>query len=98
MSKIRESARDEFCTVRLPGYCNFDTTTTVLAHLPGAGWALKAPDYQGAYACSGCHDVLDGRVKTDFSPMYLENSHYRGVIETQELLREKNLIAVVGES
>ena len=32
--KLRDSARGQDCTLRLPGICNFDSATTVLAHLP----------------------------------------------------------------
>ncbi len=39
--KVRDSARGQDCTVRIPGTCNFDPATTVLAHLPCArrAWA-----------------------------------------------------------
>lgn len=51
--------------VRLPGVCNFDETTTVLAHVRRggvAGMGQKPPDLCGVWACSACHDVIDGRV------------------------------------
>ena len=61
MSKLRDSARGQECQVRLPGICNFDRATTVLAHLNGGGMAMKQSDLFGAYSCSSCHDIVDGR-------------------------------------
>ena len=65
MTPIRKSARDQACTICLPGICNRDASTTVLCHsnylADGKGMGLKAPDTAAAYGCSACHDVLDGR-------------------------------------
>lgn len=62
---IRQSARGEECTIRLPMVCNYDPATTVLCHsnelADGKGMGLKAPDTEAAYGCSACHDVVDGR-------------------------------------
>lgn len=63
--KICESAIGEPCTMRLQGVCNHDWDTTVWAHSPfeedGHGTSTKSHDCFGCYACSACHDVLDGR-------------------------------------
>tara|TARA_Y100000310_G_scaffold288922_1_gene314988 strand:- start:390 stop:734 length:345 start_codon:yes stop_codon:yes gene_type:complete len=63
--KLRDSARDQACTLNIIGACNHRTDTTVLAHLPGTlpGVGAKACDLFAAYACSDCHDVLDGRAQ-----------------------------------
>lgn len=62
---IRDSARDEECTVRIVGACVGGTDTTVWSHFPSLasdrGMGLKPVDLCGAYACRGCHDVVDGR-------------------------------------
>lgn len=62
---IRDSARDEECTVRITGVCNHDPKTTVWSHAPlgaaGKAGALKALDLCGCYSCAACHDVVDGR-------------------------------------
>lgn len=67
MSAITESARDEDCTIRMPGVCNFDRSTTVWAHANGSaagkGMWMKSNDLLGAYACYACHQVVDGHVK-----------------------------------
>lgn len=59
-TNLRQLAKDRQCQVRAPG-CNFDPTTTVLAHLNGAGLSQKHPDLLGAWACSACHDFVDNR-------------------------------------
>lgn len=65
--KILESARGESCALRIPGVCNNDPSTVVWSHSPfasdGRGMGTKAHDILGAYCCSACHDVIDGRVK-----------------------------------
>lgn len=61
---LREFARGQTCTTRIPGVCNQDPETVVLAHcnLFGiGGMAMKAPDLCGAHVCSACHDALDMR-------------------------------------
>lgn len=70
MSKIRKSARGKQCLVRIPGACNFNPETTIAAHISIAGlhgMGLKANDLLTVRSCSGCHDVIDGRVKSGFS-------------------------------
>ena len=63
--RIREAARDEECSIRIAGVCNFRTDTTVWCHLPGIaggrGMGFKAIDLCGAFGCVACHDVVDGR-------------------------------------
>jgi hypothetical protein len=66
--KLRKAARGRQCFVRLPGVCNGNPETTVLAHLRRGGVAgvgQKPVDLCGVYACSSCHDVIDGRVRAD---------------------------------
>lgn len=96
MSKITQSAKGEACTVRISGYCNGDENTTVLAHINGVrfkhGTGIKASDLLGAYCCSSCHDVLDGRVRSHYTRDELKLDHYEGVFETQLKLIEKGLI------
>lgn len=60
---MRDSAEGEECTIRIPEFCNGNSETTVLCHLPdqSAGMARKADDVSAAYGCSSCHDVIDGR-------------------------------------
>lgn len=64
MSKLRESACRQECTLQLPRICKLDNDAVVLAHvrlfgLGGIG--MKPSDIHGVYACSECHDWLDRR-------------------------------------
>lgn len=61
MSKLRQSARGQECSLRLPGICNGNPETTVLAHLNcvDKGMGFKSPDHWGVFACSSCHQALD---------------------------------------
>jgi hypothetical protein len=91
--KIRASAKGEKCTVRQPDCCNFNTETTVFAHLPVGqrGTAIKTPDLFGVYACSNCHDAIDRRSKgTKIAPADL----LRALTETQMRLVEKGLLLI----
>ena len=101
MSKIREAARGQHCTVRLPGVCNADPATVVLAHPPvsNGGLALKGSDIDGAFACSDCHDVIDDRAAAehlDLADVLL--SWIRGSQETRGRLVRMGLIRHSGES
>lgn len=93
MSKIRESARGEECQVRIPVICNFNPETTVFAHKGGAGMGTKSSDLLGAYCCSNCHDVIDGRSDpVIYSRNSVELAFYEGIFRTQLILLEKGLI------
>ncbi len=93
MSKITESARGEECQIRLYKHCNGNPETTVFCHLGGAGMGRKSSDIHGAYGCSDCHDVVDGRVGTNYNTKdEVDLAFYEGVIRTQQILLEKGLI------
>ena len=92
MAKIdlRKEARGRDCQVRLPGICNFNPETTVLAHyrmagLNGAG--IKPDDIFGAWCCVACHDACDFRVKTNYTREELRLALAEGVFRTQQILR-----------
>lgn len=69
-----------------------ENLTTVLAHLNGAGLALKSYDCHASFACANCHDVLDGRIMSNYENEWLELIHLRGVIKTQERWIAKGLM------
>lgn len=94
MSKIRKSAQGEDCQVRLFGICNGNPETVIFAHKGGGGMAMKSPDILGAYCCSSCHDVIDGRVKTEISRKAIKIDFYDGIFRTQLILIEKGLINI----
>ena len=95
MSKIRKSARNEDCSVRLPEICNFNSETTVFAHLSNSfSAANRSNDIHGCYCCSACHDVIDGRRKSDFSELDILTATKDAMIETQLKLIAKGLLCI----
>lgn len=89
---LRQLARGRECQVRLPGICNGDPSTTVLAHYRMAGVSgigMKSPDVLGAWACSACHDAIDRRAHMDLDRDYVRLAHLEGMARTQyALIRE----------
>lgn len=96
MSKIRKSAKGKSCTVRLIGTCNGNSETVVFAHIGKIrGWAFKCGDNFGVYACSSCHDAIDGRAKYDkeLNPN-IEEDKLRALEETQGILINEGLMVI----
>lgn len=93
MANLRKAARGRKCTVRIPGYCNGNPETSVLAHyrLAGTcGTGCKPDDIQGAIACSACHDLIDGRTKTtDYTRDELRLMHAEGVLRTLAIWKKR---------
>jgi hypothetical protein len=57
----------------------------------GAG--MKPPDYHAAYACSDCHNAIDGRMKVPGTTREdLRLWHAEGVLRTLTLLHKKGLL------
>jgi len=84
----RTIAKGRPCMIRLPG-CDGGGETTVLAHyrLSGTcGVGQKPPDTNGAFACAHCHDVCDGRIKTNLERDYVRLAHAEGVLRTLAVL------------
>lgn len=90
LTDLRKLARGKECTVRLPGICNGDPATTVLAHfrLAGiSGMGIKPPDAIGAWCCSACHAYADTHKDAETQ---LALAH--GVMRTQAaLIRDERL-------
>jgi len=92
---LRKEAKGRNCMVRLPGICNFNNETTVLAHLRMSGisgMGLKADDALGAWACSACHSTIDGHTKTDMTREELRLAHLEGMARTIAVLRKEGLL------
>lgn len=92
MSKLRKSAKGQRCTLRLQG-CNHNPETTVLAHIRIAGRCgagLKPADNEAVFACSHCHDVIDGRIKADFDYRDVLRGHF----ETVDIWRKMGLVNI----
>lgn len=92
-TKLRASARGQDCTLRLPGTCNFNPETTVLAHLPCGqkGMGMKSPDNMAIFCCSACHDVLDGRARGE--PIDYQDV-LRALAETQAVWIDQRLMTI----
>ena len=82
--------------VSLPGICNFNSETVVLAHIRLAGvsgMGMKSPDLIGAWACSACHDELDGRThKSGMTHDELRLAHFEGMARTIAQLEKEGLV------
>lgn len=98
---LKNEARGRECQVRIPGVCNKNNETTVLAHLNnkrlfGVGTGQKVPDIFGAWACNACHGVIDGRTLSawNMSADEVKMLHYEGVFRTQNILLEENKIII----
>jgi hypothetical protein len=93
--KITDSAKGERCTLRISGVCNHNPETVVFAHIEGSnGMGTKNHDLFGVYACSDCHDWLDGR---NYLNVNLKAKYYdilQALQETQIKLVQKGLIEV----
>lgn len=95
-TKLTRAARGRDCQVRIPGVCNGNPETTVLAHYRMAGTCgvgCKPNDLQGAWACSACHDVIDGRVRIAADRDILRLWHLEGVMRTQDILIREGKVA-----
>ncbi|MED7793078.1 DUF1364 domain-containing protein [Klebsiella aerogenes] len=93
MVDLRKAACVRECTVRIPLICNGNPEISVLAHYRLAGTCstgYKPDDHQAAIACGACHDVIDGRVKTN---LYTSDEHQlmhaEGVLRTQKIWGEE---------
>jgi len=88
-NKIRESARGEACTLRIPGVCNHNPETVVLAHINSRnkGIGNKSHDIHAVYACDHCHAKLD-KNRID------KEDQLRALLESQDKMIQKGLIKV----
>jgi hypothetical protein len=93
-SKYTKSAKGQECQVRIPDVCNFNPETTVFAHLNGGGMGKKRNDIAGAYCCSACHDVIDGRVVLDdhWQRWEINAMHLEGMVRTQEIMIKEGIL------
>ena len=79
---LRKLARGQECMLGLPGICNHNPETTVLAHIRNQWYSRgsKPPDICGVWACSSCHDVIDGRIKShNFNQLELDGYKFDAI-------------------
>lgn len=89
---LRKSARGRECQVRIPGVCNGNPETTVLAHVNGGGIGRKGADIHGAFACSACHAWLDGGYVKTHSRDERDLAHLQGMMRTQRIWLQEGLL------
>lgn len=99
--QIREAARGQRCTVRIPGVCNATGETTVLAHFSYAssGMGTKPSDLgSAAFCCFGCHEIVDRRAKRPHGVLLedIEWCKARGMAETMARLVDMGIIQIKG--
>ena len=92
---LRKLARGKPCQVRIPGVCNHDPETTVLAHLNGGGMAMKHPDLLAAWCCSSCHSWIDGDYTNLHTMEQRDLFHLEGIIRTQQELLKLGLAEAI---
>lgn len=90
-TNLRKAARGRDCTVRLPGVCNRDPATVVLAHLSGGGMGAKRHDLHAAICCSACHDEVDRRTRL-LDANDVARWHLEAVIRTQVIWLDEGLL------
>jgi hypothetical protein len=56
---------------------------------------MKPPDIFGSWACSSCHDVIDGRQTTGWTENQILVWFYEGVFRTQKILLDEGKIGVI---
>ena len=80
--------------MRIYGVCNYNPETVVLCHTRVAnvaGMGQKPPDFPGCFffGCNDCHDVYDGRRKTDLTRVQLESHALHAVVRSAKIVSEK---------
>ena len=89
-TKVQKSARGEECTLHIAGVCNYNVETTVLAHVgfcDGSGKRIRVGERNAVYACSSCHDAIDGRVIQAGWSNWIEKEYWyiaRALVRTTE--------------
>ena len=92
-TKITKSARGEDCTMLL-GNCS-SNETVVLCHIgKSRGMGIKCGDHFAVYACSDCHDVMDGRSPALYGDEMVEGAKMYALERTQMKLIEKGLLVI----
>lgn len=95
---LRNSARGQECAFQIVGVCNFNEETTVLAHLPDEsnGMGKKSDDISAAFACSSCHDAIDGRAKCSEYQEHKYFYNHRAMVRTWRRWVDEGLIMIKG--
>ena len=103
MTPARKAAKGQPCTLRLPGcYPGPDNEQVQLCHLRmfgGGGEGMKPHDSEAVFACTHCHDLLDGRSR--LIPELRDQLNYEAIawalIRTLRAQREAGVLIFKGE-
>jgi len=91
--KLRDSARDQPCTMNVAGVCNCDSSTTVLCHIQTEMGIMggKTDDISAAFGCSDCHLWYDQKKGSELDRLFYS---MRAMIRTQLIWIELGLLIV----
>ena len=96
--KLRDSAKGEECCFQIPGICSYDSTKTVLCHLPDEshGMGQKSDDFCAAFGCKECHDWIDRRTINPPYPKGADREWYarRAMVRTWRRWIELGLVKI----
>ncbi|RDU16027.1 DUF1364 domain-containing protein [Citrobacter freundii] len=96
MADLRKAARGRECQVRIPGVCNGNPETTILAHIRLAGLCgtgIKPPDLIATVAFSRCHDEIDRRTHL-VDAEYAKECALEGMARTQVMWLKEGLVKI----
>lgn len=95
MTDLRKLARGRICQIRVPGVCDGNPETVVLAHVRKiniSGIGMKSPDVFGAWSCMKCHLCVDGHSKSDFTSAERRLMLLEGMVRTQQILIDEGIL------
>jgi hypothetical protein len=88
--KYTKSAENQKCQLAFNHNCNNETV--IFAHIGGGGMGAKRQNIHGAYCCLNAHDILDGRVQSDFSKDELLYYHLLAMLSTQDIMLRNRVL------
>lgn len=92
---LTKYAKDQPCDIRVPHHCCFDPATSVWCHvrlMNVSGLGLKSPDILGCVGCHVCHDIVDGRLTSEFGPGERRLMLLEGVARRQAILARDGIL------
>lgn len=90
--RLQRSARGQMCQMNVVGVCNYDTSTTVLAHVQTEGGMMgsKEDDFSACFACSNCHKWIDDYIDPQEAIFYTR----RAMVRTWRIWIDERLIKI----
>lgn len=93
---LRKWAKGKECQLRAYGICSYDDAETVWCHIRVggvAGMGQKPPDICGALCCSRCHDLIDGRIKTDLTKVQIESHMLHAMVRSLKMAVDDGIVS-----